>query len=256
MTWLRDMWLGSSLIQRLTIGKVLCFTSHLAVEQPKSLTTPVRIVFNSSQLFRGVSLNSFLTKGPDSFKNNLLGMLLRFREEQVVLIGDIRKMYNSVHLDILEQHTHRFLWRDLEDRPPDVWCITRVNMGDKLDGTISIEAKDRTAELFRHINPQAADLIIESSYVDDIVDSVPSLEVAKKVTHDADLILSKGGFKVKGWLFGGDDVPTAKNEVHQVLGVSWIASEDLIVFQVSLNFSPKDETCTLSLILIVLKSLQ
>ena len=166
-------------------------------------------------------------------------MLLRFREEQVVLIGDIRKMYNSVHLDILEQHTYRFLWRDLEDRPPDVWCITRVNMGDKPAGTISIEAKDRTAELFRHINPQAADLIIESSYVDDIVDSVPSLEVAKKVTHDADLIPSKGGFKVKDWLFGGDDVPTAKNEVHQVLGVSWIASEDSIVFQVSQNFSPK-----------------
>ena len=104
---------------------------------------------------------------------------------------------------------------------------------------ISIEAKDRTAELFRHINPQAADLIIESSYVDDIVDSVPSLEVAKKVTHDADLILSKGGFKVKGWLFGGDDVSAAKNEVHQVLGVSWIASENSIVFQVSLNLSPK-----------------
>ena len=215
------------------------YLSHLAVEQPKSLTTPVRIVFNSSQLFRGVSLNSILAKGPDSFKNNLLGMLLRFRKEQVVLIGDIPKMYNSVHLDVLEQHTHRFLWRDLEDRPPDVWCITRVNMGDKPTGTISIEAKDRTAELFRHINPQAADLIIESSYVDDIVNSVPNLEVAKKVTHDADLILSKGGFKVKGWLFGGDDVPAAKNEVHQVLGVSWIASEDSIVFQVSLNFSPK-----------------
>ena len=112
-------------------------------------------------------------------------------------------------------------------------------MGNKPAGTISIEAKDRTAELFRHINPQAADLIIESSYVDDIVDSFPSLEVAKKVTHDADLILSKGGFKVKGWIFGGDGVPVAKNEVHQVLGVSWIASEDSTIFQVSLNFSPK-----------------
>ena len=89
------------------------YLSHLAVEQLKSLTTPVRIVFNSSQLFPGVSLNSFLAKGPDSFKNNLLGMLLRFREEQVILIGDIQKMYNSVHLDILEQHTHHFLLRDL-----------------------------------------------------------------------------------------------------------------------------------------------
>ena len=103
------------------------------------------------------------------------------------MIGNIRKMYNSVQLNILEQHTHRFL--DLEDRPPDVWSITRVNMGDKPAGTISTEAKDRTAELFRHFIPLAADLIIESSYVDDVVNSVPRLEVAKKVTHDADLIL-------------------------------------------------------------------
>ena len=59
------------------------YLSHLAVEQPKSLTTTVRIVFNSSQLFRGVSLNSFLAKGPDSFKNNLLGMLLRLGKSRL-----------------------------------------------------------------------------------------------------------------------------------------------------------------------------
>ena len=75
------------------------YLSHLAVEPPKSLTTPVRIVFNSSQLYRGVSLNSFPVKGPDFFKNNLLGMLIRFRENAVVLVGDIRKMYNSLFLD-------------------------------------------------------------------------------------------------------------------------------------------------------------
>ena len=36
----------------------------------------VRIVFNSSQVFQGVSLNSYLTKGPDSYMNNLLEILL------------------------------------------------------------------------------------------------------------------------------------------------------------------------------------
>ena len=215
------------------------YLSHLAVEQPKSLTTPVRIVFNSSQIYRGVSLNSFLAKGTDTFKNNLLGMLLRFREEAVVLIGDVRKMYNSVYLEPLEQQTHRFLWRDLGDRPPDIWCITRVNMGDKPAGTISIEAKDRTAEMFRHLSPKAADLIIYSSYVDDLVDSVPSYAEAQQLTKDADQILSKGGFTVKGWSFGGRDVPEAGTDIQQVLGVCWIADEDKILFKVSLNFSPK-----------------
>ena len=31
------------------------YLSHLAVENPKSVTTPVRIVFNSSQIFKGIS---------------------------------------------------------------------------------------------------------------------------------------------------------------------------------------------------------
>ena len=215
------------------------YLSHLAVEQPKSVTTPVRIVFNSSQIYKGVSLNSFLAKGPDSYKTNLLGMLLRFREEAVVLIGDIKKMYNSVFLGELEMHTHRFLWRDLEDRPPDVWCITRVNMGDKPAGAISIEAKDRTADLFRDINPKAADLIKESSYVDDIIDSVNSLQEAKQLTGDAECILEKGGFKVKGWLYGGLGLTESSSEMHQVLGVHWLASEDVICFKAALNFSPK-----------------
>ena len=221
------------------------YLSHLAVEQPKSLTTPVRIVFNSSQLYRGVSLNSFLAKGPDSFKNNLLGMLIRFRENAVVLVGDIRKMYNSVFLDELEQHTHRFLWRDLENRPPDTWCITRLNMGDKPAGTIAIEAKDRTAEMFRSVNPRASDLLIQSSYVDDIIDSVESFPVAQVLSKDANTILAKGGFKVKGWTYGGVDVPGASQEISYVLGVGWRAADDVILFTISLNFSEKKRNvCT------------
>ena len=225
--------------------------SHLAVEQPKSLTTPVRIVFNSSQLYRGVSLNSFLAKGPDSFKNNLLGMLIKFRENAVVLVGDIRKMYNSVFLDELEQHTHRFMWRDLENRPPDTWCITRVNMGDKPAATIAIEAKDRTVEMFRSVNPRASDLLIQSSYVDDIIDSVESFPEAQVLSKDADTILAKGGFKVKGWTYCGVYVPGASQEISYVLGVGWRAASKFHLIslkgrgmftQVLISWDPKSLT--------------
>ena len=57
--------------------------------------------------------------------NNLIGILLRWREEQVALVGDIRKMFHSIYLKALEQHCHRFLWRDLEtDQEPDVYVMT------------------------------------------------------------------------------------------------------------------------------------
>ena len=218
------------------------YLSHLAVENPKSTSTPVRIVFNSSQLYRGVSLNSFLAKGPDSYKTNLLGILIRYRENHVVIVGDIKKMYNSVLLEPLEQHTHRFLWRNLEARRPDVWCITRVNMGDKPAGAIAVEAKDMTAERFRDIDPKAADSIVGSSYVDDIVDSVPTVEEASSQTSGMDAILEKGGFKVKGWLIGGlpvDSDSCENSESVSVLGVWWHPTRDIIHFRVKLNFSTK-----------------
>ena len=50
----------------------------------------------------------------------------------MALVGYIRKMLNSNHLKPLEQHFHRFSrWRDLKtDRDPDVYIMTRVNVGD------------------------------------------------------------------------------------------------------------------------------
>ena len=74
------------------------YISHLAVVNTWSHSTPVRIVFNSSQVCQGMSLNSCLAKGPHCYMNNLIGILLRWREEQVALVGDIRKMFHSIHL--------------------------------------------------------------------------------------------------------------------------------------------------------------
>ena len=45
------------------LSGLLFYISHLAVVNPKSNSTPVRIVFNSSQVYVGTSLNSCLAKG-------------------------------------------------------------------------------------------------------------------------------------------------------------------------------------------------
>jgi hypothetical protein len=89
--------------------------------------------------------------------NNLIGILLRWREEAVALVGDIRKMFNSVYLKELEKHCHRFLWRGLElDLPPDVYVMERVNMGDTPVPAISTEAIYKTADQFKEDSPEAA----------------------------------------------------------------------------------------------------
>jgi len=47
------------------------YISHLAVENARSSSTPVRIVFNSSQKHRGISLNDFPHQGPRQLHDKL-----------------------------------------------------------------------------------------------------------------------------------------------------------------------------------------
>lgn len=81
-------------------GPVFYLPHHEIVKAGPS-STPLRIVFNSSASYLGYYLNSFLCQGPD-FLNNLVGVLLRFRQGYIGFVGDIRKMYNSVKLGQLE----------------------------------------------------------------------------------------------------------------------------------------------------------
>ena len=163
---------------------------HLAVVNPRSNSTPVRIVFNSSQSHHGVSLNSCLAKGPDAYINNLVGILLRWREEHVAFVGDLKKMFNSIHLKALEQHCHRFLWRDMNtEREPDIFVMERVNMGNSPVPAISTEAVHKTANLFEEESPKAAELLRRSSYVDDLIDSQPTKSMALKLAQDTENIL-------------------------------------------------------------------
>lgn len=231
----------------------LFYISHLAVKNPKSNSTPVRIVFNSSQSYKGTSLNNCLAKGPDSFRNSIIGLLLRWREEPIAIVGDIQKMFHSVYLHPLEQHCHRFLWRDLDQhRDPDVYVMERVNMGDRPAPAIATEALFMTADLHGESLPEAARFIKHSSYVDDLIDSVETIEIATQLKSQTEQLLRLGNFHVKCWQVTGE-MP-AENTVHQhllkgdaektsVLGVGWHPIEDTVSYNASLNFSKRKRGC-------------
>ena len=153
------------------------YISHHDVLKPESSPTPCRIVFNSSAAFKGHVLNDYWAKGPDLI-TNLLAVLLRFTEEAVAVTGDICKMYHAVRITSLDQHTHRFLWRNLvEHIEPEIYVMTRVSFGDRPAGNIVTTALRMTAHMGRKEYPEAADVIYKSTYVDDVVDSFNSLEM-------------------------------------------------------------------------------
>ena len=227
------------------------YISHHEVMNPKSHSTPCRLVFNSSAKFNNVILNDFWAKGPDMM-NNLLGVLLRFRGDRVAVAGDIKKMYHTVKIEGVDQQTHRFLWRDLEDRPPDVYVITSVSFGDKPAAAMAAVALKKTAELSKEEYPRAAEIIINSSYVDDIISSFADQEEAHKIITHINEVLLRGGFRVKAWRVSGqtteegleicttvDNFDSNDSTDTKVLGIVWNPSNDELEFRTKLNFSPR-----------------
>ena len=81
------------------------YIPHHEVLKPESKTTPLRIVFNSSASFMRHVLNDYWAKGPNIL-NDLLSVLLRFRQDSVAVAGDISKMYNAVRMAEPDQHVH------------------------------------------------------------------------------------------------------------------------------------------------------
>ena len=221
----------------------LHYISHHEVLKPDSKTTPVRIVFNSSANYMGHVLNEYWAKGPDLL-NSLLGILIRFRENEVAFIGDVRKMYHTVYTREIEQHTHRFLWRNMDiTRPPDTYVIQRVSFGDKPSGAIATIALRKTAEFGQNEFPEATKVIKENSYMDDIIDSTNNKENALRITKKIEDILDKGGFKMKDWIYSRDSIPTDEKIIptptEKVLGIIWSPSHDEFHFKVKLNLTPK-----------------
>ena len=220
------------------------YIPHTEVLNPKSLSTPLRIVFNSSARFCGFALNDMWAKGPDVL-NSLYGILLRFREPEIAFTCDLTKMFNQVELSVFDQHCHRVLWRNLdESREPDHYCLTCASFGDKCAGIIAMLALKFTAEMYMEQFPVAASLIVNNSYVDDIVGGAQDMDSACRLMEEINYIVSRGGFKIKHFVMSKDypessSINLVKMDDDTVLGVKWAPHADFIYFTVKINFSTK-----------------
>ncbi|CAC5363778.1 unnamed protein product [Mytilus coruscus] len=231
------------------------YIPHHEVLKPESKSTPLRIVFNSSSSYMGHTLNDYWAKGSNVI-NDLLAVLIRFRQESIALAGDISKTYNAIRLSPLDQHTHRFVWRNLEThRDPDHYAFLTVTFGDRPSGAISTLVLHQTAKMYQHIYPDASKMVIRNSYVDDIIQSVESVDNARLITQQTEKMLACGGFRIKHWIISGNEkcgstlqsqdsgesveVDLDEFAHEKILGMRWDPKQDLFDFKVKINFSPK-----------------
>ena len=72
------------------------YINHFPVMRPGK-STSCRIVWNSAAVYKELSLNDGLFKGPDLL-NSLFCVLLAWRQDLVAITGDIKKMFNQIQI--------------------------------------------------------------------------------------------------------------------------------------------------------------
>ena len=227
-------------------GPAQYITHHAVLKD--SVTTPVRVVTNSSFGNGGSSLNACLASGPNSL-NPMLDVMLRFRCWLIAFQIDLAKAYNTLRTWLLERHLRRFVWRMSPSEDWQDYALDRVHFGDACAATQLEVAKDMIADLGAAIDPEAARRIHDDMYVDDGLTGGDEQQVARFVgvkQEDGSYngtfsrIMALGNFKIKAFAVSGQ-VSTAESDLmgNKVLGYDSDIERDMLALTFRMNISKK-----------------
>lgn len=225
----------------------------------------LRVVFDAAAKFRGTSLNDQLLQGPD-YINNLAGVLMRFRQEEVALIADIEQMFHQVRVPPEDRNALRFLWwsGSLNDEPEEYQMQVHI-FGATSSPCCSNKALRRTADDNEEkYGKQVAKTVRRNFYVDDLLKSTRTVDEAATLAVKLTSMLKEGGFRLTKFLSNRRDVlstlpsqeranPTLSLEldrlpINRTLGLHWDAERDVFCFKTVSTNKPATKRGILSTI--------
>ncbi|XP_063717837.1 uncharacterized protein LOC134844942 [Symsagittifera roscoffensis] len=165
-----------------------CYLPHHPVVNPNK-PGKVRRVLNGASKFHGTSLNKSLLVGPDLLQN-LVFVLLRFRQHHFAVSADIEGMFLQVGVLPEDQPSLRFLWREDPTADVVVHQYTRHIFGARDSPTCANYALQRTAMDNQAMFPDAASAVLEKFYMDDYLDSFEDPDVAFKMSQELITLLA------------------------------------------------------------------
>ena len=231
-------------------GEQSWYLPHFPVLRPEKETTKVRIVFDASATYEGISLNDTVYQGP-KLQNDLFDVLLRFRKQPVGIACDIEEMYLRVGIIEPDRKFHRFLWRAMEiDRDPDEYEFSRLVFGVNCSPFLAQFVTREHAKLYMDKYPKAAETIVKSTYMDDSLDSVRNIDDGIEHCKQLSEIWESAGMHARKWLSNATavvksipvedraskvDIEFGQLPSLKTLGVLWHAEDDVFTFKTEIT---------------------
>ena len=205
----------------------------------------VRIVFDCSARYGGMSLNDCLLPGPNLI-NTLLGILLRFRVHPVAFTCDIQNMYYNFYVAPQHRDYLRFLWwpgGDMARDPVEYRMKVHIFGAISSGGVASYGLRKMVESSGAGVSDRVRDFVCKDFYVDDGCVSVPSDSEALSLLQETQSLLSNGNLRVHKVVSNSkalldslpddDKVPPTDDGIHKVLGIEWNTTKDELMIPLS-----------------------
>ncbi|GFX92390.1 integrase catalytic domain-containing protein [Trichonephila clavipes] len=187
-------------IKNETLDKINCYIPHHSVYKPEKTSTPLRVVFDASaKTTSGFSLNSILLNG-GIIQQDLFSIVSRFRKHEYVFSADIKKMYRQILVDPNQRDLQRIMWKTSADAPVKTYKLATVTYGTVSAPFLATRTLKALADEEKAEFPDAADVICNDSYMDDILSRESTLEGANQLQTRLSQLLERGGFELHKWV--------------------------------------------------------
>lgn len=179
------------------------YSPHHAVVRKDRETTKVRIVYDGSakNSKEERSLNDCLEVG-DNYIPHIFDMLTKFRWNAIGLTADIEKAFLMVGIKQEDRDMLRFLWfEDPFAKKPEIaeFRFNRLVFGLRPSPSILGATIKHHLRLYKQSEPEMAEMLERSLYVDDLITGTETDEEALVVYKKSKQIMAEGGFNLRKW---------------------------------------------------------
>ena len=224
-----------------------------------------RVVFDCSARWDGKCLNDQLLHGPD-LTNNLVGVLLRFRQYPFALIGDIKGMFSQVLVNEEDRDALRFLWfknHDLSGSVAEYRMRSHVFGAKSSPCCAAYALRKAASDNETGADADTVETVASNIYVDDLCKSCPTRQEAIELVTQLRQLLASGGFKLTKFLSNDKDILLSIPQddlapsfdvgswqlpVSKTLGVVWDPEADELKVRVRIKEKPCTRRGLLSMI--------
>lgn len=196
----------------------MVYTYHGVIDPKKP--EKLRVVFDCSAEYNGMSLNKALMQGPD-LVNNLVSVLTRFRNDEIAIVADVEAMFYQVLVRPDHRNSLQFFWwpnRDLS-LPPIAYRMKVHLFGATSSPSCASFALRQTATDFGpEFETCISSAVEECFHVDDFLISVPNAEIGFKIIEGVRSLIAKTGFRLTKWFSNYSELssryPCLKDQHH------------------------------------------